>query len=411
MAPRIRPHRSELASRGVRSLCVVLAAAAAMAIEVAPADSLSLPLETPTVPVKVPPVTVEVPPVTVKTPTVKVETPPVTVKVETPPVKTPTVPVKTPTVPVKTPTVPVKTPTVPVKTPTVPAKAPTINTPTVSTGSSKGPSVSVGSAKAPGVEVSTGLGKSSGAVPGRSGSGATASGSGATPPGAPSGLAGSGGNSGASSNTGAEPLATYGAGYGQLPAIEGAPGSKVRARIAARERNLKATVARERACLGSLPEQQEQLLVLRTGFGQPKPLSPSATAARLDVGSARFARLEAQALSELGKASAQGCAQSDAAITKVMTFLAAGFGGPRARGGVEAVRYEASPSVTPPSPTSGSSLLGVKLSSAAGHALLAVLALLVAALATALIVADAAGAGPRHERWRHQVRERVRAWR
>lgn len=418
MAPRIRPHRNVLAARGALSLCAGLAAIAATAIVVAPANSLSLPLETPTVPVKTP--TVTTPPVTIKTPTVTVETPTVTVKAPPVTVKVPPVTVKAPPIPAPPPvealSPPAKAPSVPAKAPSVPAKAPS-----APSGSVKAPSVTVRTpdvtASAPGVSVKAPVASGSGAptvtakAPGVSvGVGTSSTRSGEAQPAASDGASDA---REASDGAGAQ-LGGYGslgAGYGQAPPIEGAHGAKARARIASRERNLKATVARERACLSSLPDEQEQLLVLRAGLGQPEPLSPTATAARLRVGLARFAQLEAQALRELGEASTHGCAQGASATAKVMTFLAAGFGGPQARGAVEAVRYEAGPDVAPPLQTSGASLLGIKLSSGAGHAVLAVLALLLAALTTSLIVADAAGAGPRHARWRRHVRERIRAWR
>jgi hypothetical protein len=415
--------------RDARSICVALVALAVLSVDVATAGALSLPLETPTVPIKVPPVTVKTPPVTVKVPPVTVKTPPVTVK--TPPVtiKTPTVPVQAP--PVTTPPAPVKAPTTPVKVPTVPAKAPTVKAPTVSTGSTKAPNVTVGapsvSAKAPGVSV-----KGGGASGSVSGGGVNAPGvsvavhpaSGSTPstpgrlgveqragtssPGAPLAAA-------AAPDATAAPLGGYGSlgtGYGRIPASEGRQGSKARARIASRERKLKATVARERACLSSLPEQQQQLLVLRSGLEQAEPLSPRATAARLHLRSARFARLEAQALRELGDASAHGCRQTGTEVAKIMAFLGSSFGGPQARGAVEAARYEAGPGLLPPPASSGDTgLLGTKLSPVASDAILALAALLVLALATIAIVADATGNGPRHAQWRRHVRNRVRDWR
>jgi hypothetical protein len=398
-----------------------------MAVDAGPADPFSLPLETPPV-VTAPPVTVKTPSVTVETPPVTVKAPPVTVKV--PPVtgKTPPVTVKTPSVPVKTPSVPVQTPSVPAKTPTVTAKAPTA--PTVSTESGKAPSITVHSpsvsTKAPGVSVKPGVSVAAGStgtkVPGvsvavRSSSSATPSAAGRIAGELSAGAAqASGGNSvGATPNGAGSTLGGYGSpgpGYGQLPASEGAPGTKARARIASRERKLKATVARERACLGSLPEQQQQLLVLRTGLGQPMPLSRRATAARLHVGSARFAQLEAQALHELNDASAHGCRQTGVVVAKVLTFLGSSFGSPHARGGVEAVRYEAAPRLTPPAASSGDTgLLGTKLSPVASDAILALAALFVLALATMAMIADATGNGPRHAQWRRHLRNHIRNWR
>jgi hypothetical protein len=421
--------RSPSKHRQCRTISMMLIAALiASASLPASALSFSLPLETPSVPVKaptvtVPTVTVEVPPVKVKAPPITVETPPVTVK--TPPAKTPTVPVKTPTLPVKTPTVPVKTPTVPVKTPTVPAKAP------VSTGSSKAPTVTVRtpnvSATAPGVSVKTpgasgsvssGSAKGGGvAVPAQSGSSTRSAPSGTTETGTVRSSAGLGSaSSGAAPAPSAEPLAAYGlgAGYGQTPTNEGAPGPKSLARIAKRERNLKALVARARGCLSSLPEGQQRLLELRSGLGQSEPLNPAATAARLHVGSARFARLEVRALRELRRVSAGGCGEATtaAAAASVMAFLGSSFGNAEARWGVKAVRYEAAPaSPLPPASAGDKGLLGTKLSSAASDAILAFVLLLIAGVVMTAVVADASGNGPRHAQWRRQMRNRIRNWR
>jgi len=405
-------------------LVAVLIASASLP---ASALSFSLPLETPSVPVEAPAVTaptvkVEVPPVTVKAPPITVETPPVTVK--TPPVKAPTVPVKTPTVPVKTPTVPVNAPTVPAKTPTVPAKAP------VSTGSSKAPTVAMRtpnvSATAPGVSVKTpgasgsvssGSAKGVGvAVPAQSGSSTRSVPPGTTETGTVRSSAGLGSvSSGAAPAPSAEPLASYGlgAGYGQAPTNEGALGPKSLAHIAKRERNLKALVARARECLSSLPERQQRLLELRSGLGRSEPLNPAATAVRLHVGPTRFAQLERRALRELRRASAGGCGEATtAAAASVMAFVGSSFGNAEARGGVKAVRYEASPMLPlPPLGTSEKGLLGTKLSSAASDAILAFVLLLIAGVAMTAVVADASGNGPRHAQWRRRMRNRIRTWR
>jgi hypothetical protein len=429
MALRIGSQRGRLSGRGALSLCAGLVAVSALAVEVAPADSFSLPLETPSVPVKVPPVTVKTPPVTVTVPPVTVKAPPVTVETPTVTVKAPPVTVKAPPVTVKAPAVPtsapVKTLSTPTNVPTVPAKAPNVpaKVPSVPGGSVRAPSVT---AHTPDVGASTpGLSAASGgraptvtaqAHDGVSvgvGTSASRSQSSATPSGETRSAAVAGTNGAGETTNGASvPLSGYGglgAGYGQLPPTEGTHGAEARARIASRERQLKATVARERACLGTLPEEQQRLLVLRSGLGGRAPLSPRATAARLHIGATRFARLEAQALRELGEASTHGCRQVSAATTEVVSFLGTSFGTPEARGGVEAVRYESGPGVALPTAGKGdASVLGVKISPVASAGFLAAL---VAALATiAIIVVDSTGNGPRHAKWRRRLRRRARAW-
>jgi hypothetical protein len=428
MALTIGSQRGRLSSRGALSLCAGLVAVSALAFEVAPADSFSLPLETPSVPVKAPPVTVKTPPVTVTVPAVTVKAPPVTVETPTVTVKAPPVTVKAPSVTVKAPAVPtsapVRTLSTPTNVPTVPAKAPNVpaKVPSVPSGSVRAPSVT---AHTPDVSASTpGLSTPSGgraptvtvqAHDGVSvgvGTSASRSQSSATPAGETRSAAVGTNGAGETTNGAGVPLSGYGglgAGYGQLPPTEGTHGAKARARIASRERQLKAAVARERACLGTLPEEQQRLLVLRSGLSGRAPLSPRATAARLHIGATRFARLEAQALRELGEASTHGCRQASAAITEVVSFLGTSFGTPEARGGVEAVRYESGPGVALPTAGKGdASVLGVKISPVASAGFLAAL---VAALATiAIIVVDSTGNGPRHAKWRRRLRRRVRAW-
>jgi hypothetical protein len=412
--------------------------------ESTPASSLSLPLETPTVkvpavPVKVPTVTVKtptvtVPPVTVKTPPVTVKTPTVTVPpvtVKTPPVtvKTPPVTVKAPTVTVKTPTAPVKAPTVSVKTttpvkttttvktPSVPGKAPaiTVKTPPVSV---KSPTITVktpagsvkttGSASAPSVSLKTGSASGS-----RSSSTAAAhSGTPTTGPSSGSASSPSGG-----SGTASSPLGTYspGAGYGELPPIEGATGTHARARIARRERRLKAMVAHFQGCLDALPASQRTLLELRTGYGPGKPLSPRATAVRLHLGAAQVAHLEKQALHELtAAASTHDCSQTGAVVNGVMSFIATNFGGtgPQATGGVKAVRYESAPIKPAGKGTSTvGGILGANISPTASDVILILALLMALGTIVALVIADAAGQGPRHEVWRQRVMNRLRSLR
>jgi hypothetical protein len=401
-------------------LCTGIVLAAGLLVgtgELSPALSLNLPLETPTVKVETPTVpvktpTVTVPSVPVKTPTVPVKTPTVPVKTPTVPVKVPTVPVKTtpvkvPTVPVKTttvkaPTVPVKTPTVPVKTPSVPAKTPGVNVTTpvgsVKAGSSGGPSVSLKAGSASG---------------GRSSSTAAR---GTTAP--TSSPAGSPGAPSSGSGTPSSPLGGYapGPGYGELPPIEGAPKGHARARIARRERRLKAIVARFRGCLDALPSSQRNLLELRTGYGAGKPLSPQAAAARLRLGAAQVARLERRALHELtDAANTRDCGQTAAVIDGVMTFIGANLGGigPQATGGVEAVRYESTPAKSGDRASSSivGGILGANISPTASDVILVLALLMALGALVALVLADAAGQGPRHEQWRQRMVNRLRALR
>jgi hypothetical protein len=395
--------------------------------EAAPVWSLSLPLETPTVPVPPPPPPVKTPTVPVKVPTL----PPPPVKVPTVPVKTPTVPVKVPTVPVKTPTVPVKVPTVPVKVPTVPvntttsAKAPSVSikTPTVSV---KAPSVSAdtpvgsvhtttGSANTPVVSV-TGLTgqRSRSSASGGSSRGAT-TGSSSTEAAGPGSGSGTSGGSGAPASS--SPLGTYGspgAGYGELPPIEGAPGKRARARIARRERLLKATVARFPGCLVALPASNRRLLELRTGYGNARPLSPRATAARLHVGPAQLAQLEKQAVHELSSAAAtHGCAKTGEVVEAAMSLIGAGLGGPAGTSGrTEVASFRASkPLASTPGPTLVGRILGTDVPPVASDLIIVLLLGMLVGGSVTLLIADAAGHGPRHEQWRRKVINRLRAMR
>jgi hypothetical protein len=382
-----RTRKSSLASKASRRRSVwrlLVAMLLALALTASPASSFSLPIETPTVPVETPTVPVKTPTVPVKTPTVPVKTPTVPVKTPTVPVKTPTVPVKTPTVPVKVPTVPVKVPTVPVKVPTVPVKVPTVpvkvptvpvKTPTVKVpstpvktpttpGKAPGTPVKTTTAKAPGVSVSTPSIAGRGAEVGVSSSGVSVKGSasgkaltsgsarGGASASASSGPAGAGQGTAPSGTAGTGSSGGYagpGAGYGELPSFEGVRDGTARARIARRERRLKATVARFGGCLSALPDTQRRVLELRTGFGPTKALSRRAAAARLHIAGARLVALEKQALGELSSAaSSHDCGRTSQIVAGAMSLIAAGLGGGdgagAARGGVEGVRYEKAPS-------------------------------------------------------------------
>lgn len=401
--------------RKARPFCFVVVLALLLGCgDAAPVWSLNLPLETPTVPVPAP-----TPPV--KSPTVPVKVP----TVPTPPVKTPTVPVKTPTAPVKTPTAPVKAPSVPART-TTSAKAPSISvkTPPVS---AEAPSasadtpvgsvhVTTGSANTPAVSVT--------GPPGQSSRSSTSGGSpqDTTTGGTNSGPAGPGAGEGTSGGSGAPapaaPLGTYtsaGVGYGELPPIEGAPGRSARARIARRERLLKATVERFQGCLAALPASNRELLELRTGYGDASPLSPRATAARLHVGAAELAGREKQAVHELGDVAAtHTCARTGEVVEATMALVGAGLGGGHGGkiGRVEVASFRASrPAASTHAPTLVGRILGADVPPVASDLIIVLLLGMLLGGSVMLLIADSAGHGPRHEQWRRRVVNRVRAMR
>jgi hypothetical protein len=182
--------------------------------------------------------------------------------------------------------------------------------------------------------------------------------------------------------------------------------------MARRERMLKAQVARFQGCLGDLPATQRELLELRTGLGMPRPLGPRAAASRLHLGPARFARLERQAVRELSDAaSAHGCSRMGEVVARVAAFIGAGFGGGQAgaTGGVKAVSYSA-PAPKPAGIRSSTiaGLLGAGISTVADDVLLGLLLLMAGCVVVTVILADAAGLGPRHEQWRQRILNRIR---
>jgi hypothetical protein len=354
---------------------------------VAPAWSLSLPLETPTVPVQAP----------------------------APPVKTPTVPVKVPTVP----TPPVKTSTTSAKTPSIPAKTPPVAVKPGSVGANTpaGPvQTTIGPANTPAVSVTRPTGQSSrSSASGGSPQDATTGGSNSGPAGPGSG-GGTAGGSGAPAAP--APLGTYGSagvGYGELPPIEGAPGRRARARIARRERLLKATVERFQGCLAALPASNRGLLELRTGYGDARPLSPRATAARLHVDAAELTSREKQAVHELGDAAAtHSCARTGEDVEATMALIGAGLGGGHAGriGRTEVASFRASrPAASTPAPTLVGRILGADVPPVASDLIIVLLLGMLLGGTVVLLIADSAGHGPRHEQWRRRVINRVRAMR
>jgi hypothetical protein len=383
--------RSRRFRKALVGLCALLVVLVGAAGEVSPASSLSLPLETPT--------------------TVTVSTPPLTVTATTPTVKAPTI--STPTVPLKTPTVSVKAPTV-----TAPLTTTSATTPTVAV---KTPTISA-TAPTVGVKTSGGSTSLSGAAPtvsAKAGSGSSTSSTGQAAAPAGSTKTGSSGSTGGGA-AGASPLAAYGtpgSGYGQLPPSEGPLGHRERARLVHRERALKAIVARFHGCLTALASTRREVLELRTGYGDESPLSPRATAARLHLDPASVVRLEKQAVRELrAAASTHSCARTAALVAGVMAYVAAtigaGPGGPGATGGVEAVRYE-SPAATASRPAQSTvgRILGTNISPTASDVLLVLFMLMALGTILSLVIADAAGQGPRHAEWRQRVANRLRALR
>jgi hypothetical protein len=274
----------------------------------------------------------------------------------------------------------------------------------------KTPAGSVGVRSATvGAPSASGSGPSSGPAGGTH-AGATPTGSASSPAASPRGAGGSGAS--------APPLGAYGSpgvGYGKLPASEGSPARHARARIARRERRLKATVASLGGCLSALPANQRELLELRTGYGAAAPLSPRAAAARLHVNAANMAARERRAVRELrAAAGTHGCGRTSEVVAGVVSFIAATFGDSQARrtGGVEAVRYESAPIKSGQTGTSTvGRILGANISPTASDVILVLALLMALGTIVALVLADAAGQGPQHEQWRQRVINRFRSLR
>ena len=372
--------------------------------EVPPAAALGLPplpVKTPTLPVKTPTVPVKTPTLPVKTPTVPVKTPTLPVETPTLPVKTPTVPVKTPTVPVKTPTVAVKTPTVPVKTPTVPAKAPPVPVKPPSTPSlGKAPGLA-GGATTTSTRPTTGQPAGGSASAPSQRDATTANGASSAPPSGPAAPAGG------SSGYGAGPV------VGSLAGKTGTRQSSAERSRTADYRSLAQAVARLQGCLSELPQGARRALMLRTGVGSSRALSPSATAVRLHLGVARLARVERQALGELRRAArTRGCGQMSEIVAAVVAFVGsrAGSGGSGAPGGIETARYAFfAPSrhgIRPPG-SSSRSLLG-EISPMASDAIVALLLVVGAAIAAGIVVTRGSGHSPPWRRWRRRVADGIR---
>jgi hypothetical protein len=365
---------------------------------VSPAASLGLPslsVEVPAVSVKTPAVTVTTPSVSVKTPT---GTTPAPAKTPAGPVKTPPVLPKTPTVPVKT--TPAKTPAVKVNAPSVSVPAPTVSVPAPST-----PSLGKVTAPAAGATTTSGpvAGKLAGTKAGSSPDAATTTGASSPAPGGQEGQA-----------TPPTAASEYGAGP-TVDSLMGETGARrspgARARIAA-DRTLAETVARLQGCLSELPESHRRALMLRSGVGSPHVLGPRATAARLHLGAARFARVERQALAELREAArTRSCGQMSGIVAAVVAFLAPGGGdGSAGTGGVEAARYSFSPPSRHEITQAGSSrgsLLG-DISPMASGGIVVLLLVLVAAVAAGIVVTHGSGNSPPWRRWRRRVADGLR---
>ncbi len=395
---------SKARKKATVSYAVFVAGALATLAGASPAASLSLPSVTVSVPVTTPTVAVPAPPAPVKTPTVS--TP---VKAPTPPLEVPTVPVKAPTVTVKATTSVSTSPTVSVKASPTDVRVPSVSV-KASTGSAGGSIVSVKASSTSATSRSATSASPSRSAATRSGSAAAAGANQSGPGSLGLGLGGAA-DAGGVSGYGLSP------GYGELPAFARQLSHRARARIAARERSLKATVAQLRGCLGSLPERQRRLLELRAGLGA-KPLGPRAAAARLHVAYHRFAKLERRALRALrASAGTHGCAKgAGQVVAGVMSFIGAAFGaGPgELHGGLKPVSYDLDPkglrAFLPHAQRSDDGPLGAGISPAATDALLALVLVLVAGLVmTVAAVVGAAGRGPRDPEWRRRVAARFRS--
>jgi DNA-directed RNA polymerase specialized sigma24 family protein len=416
--------------------CVVVTLGSLTSVVVSsPAQSLALSgvkVELPAVSVKAPPVALVTPIGTIKAPEATVKAPPVAVTAPPATVNTPRVTVTTPAVTVKTQPVTIKAPPAAVKTPPIAAKAPPVTAKTTIAGTT-----SAASARAPGVSARAPL--LAAAAPSVVAGG---------PTGTPShSVTRPGGNPDAQTTSRLSQAVSRGAedatqassvaarksdsgvgGYGTspstgsngepgpsplLPVLEGAASPAAQARLVRRERKLKEAVERFKGCLGDLPGVQRELLELRTGIGLSRPLSPSAAAARLHLSRRRFRSLEKRAVLGLSEAAnSHGCAQTVESGTGSTAFVSTTLSGsqPVATGGVAAARYSKPPPRSPQQTTVGR-ILGTGITPLASHLILILLALLVGASTVALVLADAAGQGPRHEQWRQRVINRVRAWR
>jgi hypothetical protein len=401
-------------SAGVVSSENLLAPAATLPTLPVTVPVVSAPVKAPAVPVKTPTVTVTAPTVTVKPPAVAVKPPTVAVKAPAVSVKTPMVTVKAPALPVKAPSVPAKSPAVPVKAAVAPLKAPA-NPAKVLTQPAKAPVLPLSTPSVSGV-ISKITAALSAATPRSGAPAAGATGN------APATTDSPGSVTNASEGLSAADLVAgpLGPSYGQSPNVastspaSSSPGAgrSALARIA-RNRSMTATVARLQGCLSVLPPRSRLALRLRTGLGMPSALEPSAAAARLHLGVARFERLERRAMRELrATARTHSCARASTAVAGLLVFIAEfdkGAAGPR--GGVEAVRYEAEPSppraVLPAPPSSRDAALGADISPLESGVILALLLLLGGSLVVGLVVADNAGLGPRHAAWRRRIINRV----
>jgi hypothetical protein len=374
---RIVTSRSTRKGRGMLRLGAAGALAAVLALPLQ-AHAVELGgLTVPTVTVKPPPLPVPTVP--------KLTPPPVpTVTVKAPPLPPPPkLPVKAPTPTTPTVTVPtVKVPTVKAPAPPAPvngAPLPAVSVPTVSVRTSPPPAVKVPA----GAPSSAGAPANAGAATAPAGSRAPA------PPGAAALSAGSG------YNTAALTLPVFAQG------------------LAARHRTraLAAMIRRYRACLADLPASMQTLLDLRAGLTTGRVLGPAATAARLHVSRAGYARLEKQAVDRLRTTVQQGCGASATSPGAGTGGYApwSGTGRRAASGGVLDARYA---KLAAGSGRRGggasSSLFGLSLSPAARDSLLAAfLAFGGGALVFAFLFLDGLGIGPRHPRWRRQFRRRL----
>jgi hypothetical protein len=113
-------------------------------------------------------------------------------------------------------------------------------------------------------------------------------------------------------------------------------------RVARRERALRRTVRRHRACLGGLPSLERRVLVMRAGLGARDARTRARAARALDMSIRRIARVERRGLRRLRGLARGGCGADTAAPAAFerVTFAAATLLGTPARAAPERDRVE-----------------------------------------------------------------------
>jgi hypothetical protein len=301
-----------------------------------------------------------------------------------------------------------KQPSVSVPLPPVPVAVPQTPEPPAA-GASPG---ALGSASVPSVAAGerSGQGSAEPSPPSTQSTGTPTAGA----PGAPGASDAGVGGVGIASGAGVTHAGESGAGYADGLAAEADGDGDALARIARRERTLKATVARLAGCLSEVPPRQRELLELRSGLGGEGPLDPRAAAAKLHVSPGRLAGRERRAVRELrAQASMHGCsraheeiaASAGSSLARVIDEPPLGGGGVREAGYRQ--RAGSAGGVRAPLSHAHGSLLG--LGSEASDAILIVLLSLAAGVTLLVVLGDEAGQGPRHASWRRRIGNRLNA--